>query len=185
MRSSSRPAVGEGAQPPRGHVGPHRVVERVAQERGDVELRLAEHGFRVDREMAIAGPEDVVVVEVAVDEHVAADVEQGVELARERDQVAALLIRALRLVEPARDVVPDPAERLRRPAATAGSRRRRRSPLPRPRAARRCPCPDVRAPAGVRAGRGRGVAAERRRRRPRARARPAPRRPRRRRPASP
>ena len=53
------------------------------------------------------------MVEVAVDEDVPADVERGVELPGERNQLAPLLIRPLGPIEPAGHVIADPAERLR------------------------------------------------------------------------
>ncbi len=171
MRSSSRPASAKARSRRRGHVGPHRVRERIAQERRDVELRLPQHCFRVDRQVPTPRPEDVVVVEVAVDDHVAADVEGRVELARERDQVAALLLGALRLVEPPWDVVSDPAER---PPAGRHSLIATSTAIAvaSSSGSAEMSVPDVRAPAGVRAG---PVVAGtvRRRRRPRARARPA------------
>ena len=139
----------------------HRGVERVPKEGGDVELRLAEHPLGVDDEMtverrwAVFGSEDVVVVEVAVDENIAADVERGVELARERDEVASLLLGALGLVEPPGHVVADPPERLSggppQPSSDADRDRRRLAfrqlgdvgPGPRPLEEERAPGPVV------------------------------------------
>ena len=91
-----------------------RYGQRVPEERRHVVLRLAEHRLRVDRQVPLAGAQDVVVVEVAVDERLPADLERRVQLPCERDQLTPLLIRPLGLVEPARHVIPDPAKRLRR-----------------------------------------------------------------------
>ena len=50
--------------------------ERVPEEGRHVELGLAEHRLRVDRDVAAAGVEQVVVVQVAVDERGPADLER-------------------------------------------------------------------------------------------------------------
>ena len=127
-------------------------------------------------------------MEVAVDQRRAADLERREQLARERDQLAALVAFALAAVDPAGHVVADPAERLaRRPPQPArdvdGDRdrlllRQRREVVARA----------ARALRAARAASGRCAAAERRRRRPRARAtrpRAATRRHRPRRPSAP
>ena len=107
--------------------------------------------------------EDVVVVEVAVDERVATDLERRVELARQRDELVPGGV-----VEPARHVVADPAERLgRRPPEPKPDRRRAirgRLVLGEPGDVVAGPA----ARAGAPAARGRAGAAAPRRRRPRA-----------------
>ena len=65
----------------------HSAADWVPQERGDVVLGLAEHRLWVDRHMARAGGEDVVVVEVAVDERRAPGLQRRVELVREPEKI--------------------------------------------------------------------------------------------------
>ena len=107
---------GECRQSPLGRAQFHPVPkpDRVPQEGRNVVLRLTEHRLRVDRDVPVAGAEDVVVVKVAVHENIPADVERRVELAGERNKAAPLLLGALGPVEPPRHVIADPAERLRR-----------------------------------------------------------------------
>ena len=107
MRSSSRPAAAKAASLRSGDVQTHPVRKRVPEVGRDVVLRLAEHRLRIDREEAACRAEDVVVVEVSVHERRPPHVETRVQLPGEWDELVPL-----RVVQPARDVVADPAERL-------------------------------------------------------------------------
>src|SRR5436309_13151199 len=60
--------LGEGFETTLSEIARRLVLVRVPQERSHVELGLPEHRFRVDGNVAIAGIEDVVVVEVTMDE---------------------------------------------------------------------------------------------------------------------
>src|SRR5207253_10107607 len=96
---------GEGGDAPLGELAGHPVRQRVPEERWDVVLRLAEHRLRVDREPAVAVAEQVVMVEVAVDERVAAALELRVQLGRERRERMVA-----RVAQPVWDVIVDRPE---------------------------------------------------------------------------
>jgi hypothetical protein len=92
----------------------HPVRQGVPEERRHVVLGIAKHRLAVDRDIAVAVPQDVVVVEVAVDQRRASDLEAVEQLTCERHELAALIPVALARVEPAGNDVADPAERRRR-----------------------------------------------------------------------
>jgi hypothetical protein len=75
-----------GGEPALGSLAADRLAltNRIPEERRHVELGLAEHRLRVDRQVPMAGAEDVVVREVAVDQHRATDLERHAEFAGER-----------------------------------------------------------------------------------------------------
>src|SRR5258708_1648233 len=76
----------------------HLVADRVPEERRHVVFAIGEIRLWIYRDEPIALAEDVVMVEVAVHYPIRARVELGEQLARERNQLAAGVLRA---VEPA------------------------------------------------------------------------------------
>ena len=105
MRSSSSPAAANAASRAPSSVRPQPDRERVPEEGDDVVLRLAQERLRVDREVAARRGEDVVVVEVAVDEHVVTERHATKQFLRPCSKLTCSL------VEPARQHVLDAAKR--------------------------------------------------------------------------
>src|ERR1019366_4946389 len=84
------------------------IPDRIPEKRRYVVLAISEVGLGIDRDVALAGAKDVVVVKVAVHEPVAGAADLREELAGERHELAAL---ALRFVEPTRHFRLDRAKR--------------------------------------------------------------------------